>query len=342
VHPFRDEDRWASPVFSAFAASDRFGDPKIRAALQAIGYETGLLFDFVSRQSELELLDEWQFAALHSSLLAAESTAIEAVVTIDGNFELGTEVASANGELTLIEDSSPRGTGFELVVEQAGTLNLLGPTAFLSVSFPGLVRVSSVGGSLVLGPDCDIKSHRLELLSSSVEVRRQVHGLDELMASQPSVILECHEFFCEGTLALPPGSTALELRVPASHSLRYPWYETRADLEEGDDPTPDDRAVRFLNMMMNWLRKHGHAGRSAVYDKKLEGRQSIKQAEFSNVISALEDLGIVSHEGSLIFLEPEWEQHRFSGKARPGVPSLEDKRTEWSEALQAISDSIRS
>jgi hypothetical protein len=86
VHPFRDEGRWASPVFSAFAGAVRFDDDKIRDALQKVGNDMGLLFEFVSRQPDFDLVDEWQFAALHSSLLAGESTSVEAVVTIDGDF----------------------------------------------------------------------------------------------------------------------------------------------------------------------------------------------------------------------------------------------------------------
>jgi hypothetical protein len=89
------------------------------------------------------------------------------------------------------------------------------------------------------------------------------------------------------------------------------------------------------------MRRHGHAGRSAVYDKKLEGRQAIKQRDFANAVVALQNLGIVSYEGSMIFLQPEWEQHRFSGKAREGVPTLDDKQEEWSEALAAISEVLR-
>ncbi|HEX8104294.1 MAG TPA: hypothetical protein VF533_16880 [Solirubrobacteraceae bacterium] len=48
----------------------------------------------------------------------------------------------------------------------------------------------------------------------------------------------------------------------------------------------------------------------------------------------------MSREGSLIFLEPEWEPHRFSGKARPGLATLEDKRDRWADALAAVSENI--
>ena len=125
--------------------------------------------------------------------------------------------------------------------------------------------------------------------------------------------------------------------MPSSVTLRFPWYEHRSELEDADETTADQRAVRFLNMLMNLLRRHGHSGRHAVYDKKLEGRQSIKEADFANAVHALERLGIVRQEGALIFLQPEWERHRFSGKRRPGIATLEDKREEWREALEAIS-----
>lgn len=278
VHPFRDENRWASPVFSAFAASLRFDDARIRPALQAIGDETGLLFEFVARAQETELIDEWQFAALHSSVLAAESTAVEAVVTVDdralGEVE---EPDSTQVELTLIERDTPRQASFELVLGRTGLLELFGPTAFLSVGFPGTVRVSSLTGSLVPGPDCHIRCRSLELAAGNIEVQRRAHGRDDLAAAQPSVVLETRQFSSDGTFAVPPSPDVLELHVPKDVTLRYPWYDLRVELvEDGREETSDERAVRFLNMLMNLLRKHGHGGRNAVYDKKLEGRAVVE------------------------------------------------------------------
>ena len=224
--------------------------------------------------------------------------AVEAVVTIDSHSATSSDdIASLAGELTLIEQTSPRQAGFELVLERAGLLHLFGPTAFLSVAITGDVRVSSPGGTMVLGPDCHIRCRRLELAAAQVEIQRRVHGLDDFSSSEPSVVLEATSFGADGALAPPSSPGALELRVPSSVTLRFPWYEHRSELEDADETTADQRAVRFLNMLMNLLRRHGHSGRHAVYDKKLEGRQSIKEADFANAVHALERLGIVRQEG---------------------------------------------
>jgi len=48
-------------------------------------------------------------------------------------------------------------------------------------------------------------------------------------------------------------------------------------------------------------------------------------------------MGIIHYAGALIFLDGAWEQHWFSGKARVGLPSLDDKIEAWAPALKRIS-----
>lgn len=78
----------------------------------------------------------------------------------------------------------------------------------------------------------------------------------------------------------------------------------------------------------------------AVFDKKLEGRQSIKGQEFQVVQRALEGLGVIRNAGSMIFLEPDWEARRFSGKAREGLATIDDRLEEWQPVLDCIAAAI--
>jgi hypothetical protein len=140
----------------------------------------------------------------------------------------------------------------------------------------------------------------------------------------------------DAQLAGHPSQDAFELRVPPAHVLAYPWRNYRGEWQAPTE-RPNERAVRFLNMMMNLLRNHGHTGLMAVFEKKLEGRQSIKQAQFASVISELEASGVVRQQGGLIFLQPSWVPHRYSGKARDGLPTLDDQYEHWAPVLDRIS-----
>jgi hypothetical protein len=340
-HPFRTEMRWASPVFSAYVAATCFGDPRIRAALSAIGAETGLLFEFVNAQEGASLIDEWQFAALHRSVLAAEWQAVEAVVSIDRDPASSGERDTVTGELVLIEEAETRRAAFTMILQKPGQLTLLGPTSFLSASFPGRVDFQPGTSSVSLGPDCMISGEAIELIAESVEVLRRKHDQHGTSNSEPSVVLEAkRELKLEASLIGPPATDLFEIRVPDDQPLIFPWVKYRADLEP-TDAEPDDRAVRFLNMFMTLVRKHGHSGQPAVYDKKLEGRQSIRHGEFTNVIAAMEGLGVVSRERDLIFLEPDWERHRFSTTSQQGLVTLDDKLDEWRLVLNAIAEVLR-
>lgn len=342
-HPFRSESRWASPVFSAYVAAQRFGDPRLRPALRLIGESTGLLFEFVSEKGERLLIDEWQFAALHASLLAAEWQAVEVVVSIEesqrskSDFHLS-PIEQTSGELVLLETGSHRrSTNFDLVLERSNWVTLIGPLASISVIFPASVLIGSPGASISIGPDCFIRCSELQIQGDTAQISRRPlagrpgNGQDDL-----NVIFEVTErFTSDASLTGNPPVGSFYLRVPSDQRLTYPWVTYRTDLEPSP-VEPNERAVRFLNMLMNLLRHHGHKGPMAVYDKKLEGRQSIKGDEFAAVISNLQNMGVLTKDGSIIFLTPEWEGRRFSGKAQTGMLTLNDLIDVWRPVLDRI------
>jgi hypothetical protein len=340
-HPFRAESQWASPVFGAYVAAKRFDDPQIREPLRRIGSATGLLFEFVATERTHLLIDEWQFAALHVSLLSAEWQAVEAVVSIEtADPEAVHEVAQADqatGEMVLIEDGAVhRRVPFDLVLDRSGELSLVGPMASLSVAFPGIVVGRPPAASLTLGPDCFVRCVDLRLESETIQVARRGQGING-HSEEASVVLEVTgRFRCDGSLTGTPPPAAFELRVPPTHALSYPWVSYRRDLEPSGRPA-NERAVRFLNMLMNTVRSHGHKGSMAVFEKKLEGRQSIKGEEFRTVVAALEEMGVLRTAGEMIHLEPEWESRRYSGKRREGLASLDDQIEAWEPVLDRIS-----
>ena len=91
---------------------------------------------------------------------------------------------------------------------------------------------------------------------------------------------------------------------------------------------------------MNLVRRHG-GKEMAVFDKKLEGRQSIKGDEFKRVLAELQSMEVVTIGGSMIYLEDEWIEERFDGKGRPGLTSLEDKMDAWKPVLDRITAVLR-
>lgn len=347
-HPFRNGDAWASPVFSAYVAADRFDDEHVRPHLQGIGASTGLLFEFLTRKGDALLLDEWQFAALHASMLAAEWQAVEPLVELRGKDpeQVGPEESEevVPGTMTLLDRNGlgTRRTSFELVLDRPGRLRLLGPLSSVSVIFGGEVVLAAGRPSVVLGPDCFVRCRRLNLEGDTVKIGRRVAGPLEQGFEDAEVILEATEaFHTDSELTGSTSPASLELRVPADLRLVYPWVMYRHGLEDAEGPV-DDRAVRFLNMLMNLVRAHGHNNGMAVFDKKLEGRQSVKSEEFARVIAALSDMHVVDVRGELIFLAEDWVPFRFSGKQRPGRTTLSEPATRerWRPVLDRIAATL--
>jgi hypothetical protein len=296
------------------------------------------LFEFVSSFERDLTIDEWQFAALHSSLLAAEWQAVEAYVTID-NPDVSQEFDSASGELTLLEGGAvQQRTAYTMLLETPGRLRLVGPMAALSVDLPGEVVVRPEGASVELGPDCYVRCQRISLYGETVQVVRRstpVNG-NGAHEEEASVVLEVAEaFMCDALLTGSPSTSAFEIRAPEGVRLVYPWVAYRADYT-ARSATPDERAVRFLNMFMNLVRHHGHRGSMGVFDKKLEGRQSVKGEELEATLGVMETHGAIRRAGSMVFLNEDWEDKRFSGKGIEGLPSLEDHMDAWGPVLEGI------
>ncbi len=340
-HPFRSETRWASPVFSAYVAALRFGEPSLREALRPVGAETGLLYEFVAHRGGADLIDEWQFAALHASLLAAEQQEVEAVVFIaGGEAPEGQALEQAEGELVLLaEGVVQQRLGFELVLDEPDQLRLLGPSSYLSVEFPARVDVQPGGSSLALGPDCYISCRDLHLAGEAVQILRRAAIQHGSTVDEASVVLTVSgRFLSDAALTGSPGLDVFELHVPAETRLVYPWVTYRHEIAM-EDAAADERAERFLNMLMNLVRRHGRK-EWAVFDKKLEGRQGIKGDDLGRVLSELASMGVLTISSSMIFLNEPWANARFDGKGRPGLPTLDDHRATWQPVLDRITETI--
>lgn len=340
-HPFRTEGAWASPVFSAYVAARIFRKVSLREALGPIGAETGLLYEFVAHLGGAELIDEWQFAALHASVLAAEQQEVEAVVSITAGEALeGEALEQAHGELALLADGVVRQRlEFELVLDQPDRFKLAGPTSYLSVEFPARVDVEAKGQSLALGPDCYISCRDLHLAGEAVQILRRAAVEEGAAVDEASVVLAVSgRFMCDAALTGKPGTDVFELQVPADTRLPYPWVAYRHELMR-DGAAVDDRAERFLSMLMNLMRRHGRK-EWGVFDKKLEGRQSIKGDEFRSVVSVLAYMGVLTTASSMMLLNEPWASARFDGKGRPGLPTLQDHLSTWQPVLDAITRTL--
>ncbi len=347
-HPFRSEGRWANPVFSAYIAAECFDKIEVREKLQSVGLSTGLLFEFIASREDEVMVDEWQFAALHASLLASERHDVEVSVDVSGGeptaeAESRNDALSLHGELVLWERSGNRNcVGVEILLDKEGTVDLKGPLASLSLTFPGTVTVNPTSESANFGPDCFIRCADLRVTGDSVQISlRPNNPFGSVQDGGASVTFElAGNFLCEAQLAGDPPVESFEILLLESRRIGYPWYPYQKSMEL-PSVEPNERATRFVKMMMNLLRNHGHKGTPAVFDKKLEGRQSIKGDEFKRVVTALQKKGVVSLDGPMIHLTHEWIPSRFSGKKREGVQTFEDKRDIWMPIIEIIAEAMR-
>jgi hypothetical protein len=239
----------------------------------------------------------------------------------------------------LAEGLVQRRLGFELVLEQADRLRLLGPSSYLSVEFPARVDVQPPTPSLALGPDCYISCNDLHLGGEAVQILRRAAGQNGSTVDEASVVLSVSgRFLCDAVLTGSPGLDVFELHVPAAMRLAYPWVTYRHEIAT-EDAAPDERAERFLNMLMNLFRRHGRK-EWAVFDKKLEGRQSIKGETLTRVLDELTSMGVLTNNRPMIFLNEPWASARFDGKGRPGLPTFDDRRATWQPVLDRITETI--
>ncbi|MEU6522938.1 hypothetical protein ABZ892_08820 [Streptomyces sp. NPDC046924] len=345
-HPFRVGNRWANPVFSAYVAAERFDKNEVQESLPDVGAATGLLFEFMAAKENHILVDEWQFAALHASLMASERHNGVVSVSLNGgdpatSREDSTSTGATSGELTLWESSGNRSSIDVDVFHEEGVLALKGPLASLSLVFPGKVTVDPPYGSATFGPDCYIRCQDLRISGESVQISlRQNVAREELhdAGGGPDVTFEVTGgLLCNAQLSGDPPPDSFELVMPPDSRIGYPWFTYRKEMDLGAGE-PNERAVRFIKMLMNLMRNHGHKGTPAVFDKKLEGRQSVKGDEFRRVVGRLRTEGVVSLNGPMIHLTQDWTTHRFSGKERAGVQTFDDKREVWKPVIEAIAE----
>jgi len=334
-HPFRSGEGWASTVFAAYVACLRF-DSTPGADLLRVGNDSGLLFDFFSLDGSGEFIDEEQFGALHASITAGEFSGVSANVATReegvGEHEAIMHVVRAG------ESSELR---LKLLAATPDALALYGPLEALTVVTDSGVAIPARRPVTVLGPDLFISCGALLIEGLTVEfAHRAVPAGDGLQSGQ--VVLQV-----SGELVLPPEITReplpgdFELAVPESAVLRYPWVNFRQDLVDEKSANPSGRAERFLNMLMNLARSHGHSGDRGCYTMKLQGRQSVKGEEFTAVIATLQRLGVIRLDGDMVYVTAEFEDHRFSGKTQAGQRLLADVWDVWGPVVAELEKDLR-
>lgn len=330
-HPFRNDRDWASPVFQAYIASEEF-DRAPRGAILKAGRTSGLLFELLCGEgSEELLLDETQFAALHASLLAGQWQSADASVYIssdESRFEGGFEISS---------DGDNRSIRFLLSTRSAQAVSLEGPLTNLTVEVDRDILVPSEGGDVILGPDLHLNGASVLIEGNRAVFARRDHDFGaadvELQATMD--------------LTLPPAIVAplprtgtVEVSPPPEMHLVYPWSEYRAQSLPALAGI-DERVVRLLNKLMNLTRSHGHGGDRAVFIKKLEGRQGLPTPQFRAALDSLLRHGVIYLAGEMVFVSPDWEAHRYSGKTVPGQRSLQDVMSVWRPVLEDMTRAIR-
>jgi len=336
-HPFRSERHWASVVFEAYAAATRFEVLTPSTLLREVGDHSGLLFDFVSTAPSEKTsiyVDESQFAALHSSILAGEYSGSPASVSLTDNEQLGFE-----GHMEVVRSSGALSFNFDLIPEDSSYLNLAGPLESLTVITKLGIRIAPLKGGRVIGPDLDLRATALRLEGDDARFARTGSGsTSELSDSRFEIEGEPIELPSFISVAPMPG--AFELAVPEKVNLGYPWTTYRVALDQYEDVDSQSKAIRFLNKLQNLARTHGHTDGRATYFMKLQGRQPLKSAELRNVLSFMEKYGALRMDGDLVFLTPEADKHRFSGKSVPGQQTIEDEWTYWGPIVRGIEEMI--
>lgn len=339
-HPFRDGDKWASPVFSSYVASRRLETADANLLYEAAS-TSGLMFEFVATEmhSAPRVIEELHFASLHASILAGQWATSTFVVSLEGVVS-GETPESVNAAFVLSQHSGAgRQVEAEVILATPGVLALTSPLVNIDVSFDGEVRVSSRGASIDLGPDVFIRAATVSLLGDSLQVTNDSSSSEEIVG--PVVELEVLESFnTAATLLGRVRRDELAICAASGVKLSYPWVDYRSELEASAATSPDDRARRFLNKVMSLARKHGRS-EHAVFMKKLQGRQGLSHEQFQHAVDVLVSKGAARTDGELLIIKPEWDQHRFDGKARPGMPSYEDKEEHWQPILVAISEGLR-
>lgn len=331
-HPFRNASSWASPVFQAYIISEEF-DRAPGASILRAGRASGLLFELIcGDETEELLLDETQFASLHASLLTGQWQSADASAFI------GSDGDRFQGQFETSTEGHVRAVPFLLSSSSAQTISLRGPLTNLTVDVDRGVLVPADGADVLLGPDLHLNGEIV-----TIEGSRAVFARRDEEQGATDVDIQAHS-----QLSLPPTIVApvprkgiVEVIPPAGVHLAYPWseYEEQAPAAF---PGIDDRAVRFLDKLMNLTRVHGHKGDRAVFIKKLEGRQPLPTPQFRAALECLISHGVIYVENELVYVSHSWEVHRYNGKSVPGQRSLDDVMDAWRPVLQDITETFSS
>jgi hypothetical protein len=333
-HPFRSEGRWASVVFEAFAASERLERSLPAGILLDVGNRSGLLFDLVSAGASgfATVLDETQFAALHSSILAGESVGSAGTVTAVEGGDIGLD-----GRMEVTRPSGQLALDFTLISADPAYIELSGPLESLTLSTPGGIRIASLESGRMIGPDLFLRCESLRIDGNEARFARTTSG--SMNETEMRFEVTGTDLVLPPLISVAPTAALFELAVGESVSLVFPWINFRAPLEDDDTIDPQSRSIRFLSKLQNLARTHGHDDGRATFFMKLQGRQSIKADKLREVLAFLESSGAVRLKGDLVFLTSEADRHRFSGKGVPGQRTIQDEWDYWGpivEGLEAI------
>ncbi|QBR73782.1 hypothetical protein [Microbacterium sediminis] len=319
-------------VFAAFAAADHLDKGLPSGTLLEVGNSSGLLFDLVSAVAGGAniLVDETQFAALHSSILAGESVGSAATVTASDGEELELvgrmEVTRPSGQLSL---------DFTLIPTDPDHVSLIGPLESLTISTSGGIRIPSLDSGRMIGPDLYIRCESLRIEGNEARFARTTSaGADETADIRFEVTGT--DLTLPALVSVAPSTDAFELVVDDNVPLVFPWIDYRDSLEEEETIDPQSRSIRFLSKLQNLARTHGHDDGRATFFMKLQGRQPVKAEKLHEVLAFLQAQGVVRLQGDLVFLTRDADRHRFSGKGRPGQRTIQDEWTYWQPIVERL------
>ncbi|WP_188668743.1 hypothetical protein [Tersicoccus solisilvae] len=308
-HPFRDEGRWASPVFQAYVLTLTFHEAPISALVDA-GDASGMLFELMSVPNAEKLdLDERQFAALHRSLLSGQRYSADAAVSIS-------EEETMVGGTFSLGDSKVESSTIDFILQRANkeVVVLHGPLTNLTVDIKCDLHVPAHGDDVALGPDLSMSARSITIEGTSAAFGRRDSGEegDEVFLS---VTEKCA---LPPTIAPPPPrSSTLEIESPTP--LAYPWTDYVVAVQPEVLPNVDPRVPRFLDRLMDLTRTHGHGGPRATFFHKLKGRQALKRESLNAALQVLSGKGVIYLAGDMIFYSPDWEKYRYYSKANGGL-----------------------
>ena len=337
-HPFRSEGQWASVVFEAYAAADRLDGGLPASTLLTVGNTSGLLFDLVSAAASGSTMavDETQFAALHSSIVAGESVGSAATVTAADSAEVGLA-----GRMEVTRPSGQFSLDFVLVPDDPAYVSLSGPLESLTVSTDGGIRITSLDSGRMIGPDLFLRCQSLRIDGNEARFARTTSSSSDEAADVRFEVAGA-ELTLPPIISVAPPVDAFELAVADDVPLVFPWIEYRTTLEDEETIDPQSRSIRFLSKLQNLARTHGHDDGRATFFMKLQGRQPIKADKLRAALTFLEGKGAVRLQGDLVFLTSEADKHRFSGKVRPGQRAIRDEWEYWGPIVEGLESVLAS